>query len=122
MNEFGEGIGRPGNLMRLIDGTPVSLTVSDTAVEMDRKTGFRKQSTINFTPRFSRAFSANTPIEVPVTKTKAEYFKVIGKAMRGQELPGVYVEPIKLDEFEELKKARGGAVHPDNLDQLPKGF
>lgn len=117
--ETRESIGQTDNPMRLHDGTPISLTVKDSVFEMNRKTGFRQESSVNFTPRFNKLHAKDTPIEIPVGQDKAEYFKVIGKAMKGQELPGVYVAPIESNEFEDLKKKKGGAVQPDNLDQLP---
>ncbi len=117
--ETHESIGQIGKLMRLHDGTPVSVTVVDSVYEMDSRVGQRRRSSVNFTPRLNQEPIVGTPIEIPVGKGKSEYFKVTGKAMKGQEFPDVFVEPINQNEFDSLSSSKT-AVKPDNLDQLPK--
>ena len=116
MTEDGEAIKGIGMLVRLPDGMPVNFEYGGSDEwRMNTSTGSREQTEkpSNFTPRFSSEPSPGSVIKIG-EGTGAKHFK-LAEAKLGQEKPNsVYVESIRIGEFNKLVDEGAPVVHPDN--------
>jgi len=121
MNESGaetEASKLPKFMLRLDDGTPVTVEYKSPGWEIDRRLGVRREGiSESFNPRFKNPLSGNTLIEINIAREPL-LFLVGGGHPKSERPDSVYVFPINRQKFDELKSGGYKVVSPDNLPHI----
>ncbi|OGM02517.1 hypothetical protein A2115_00855 [Candidatus Woesebacteria bacterium GWA1_41_8] len=116
-----EVLTRPNFMLRLDDGSPVTIEFKTGAWEINPRAGFKRDSVkqeevVTYNPRFRQPPPLNSVVEVD-TGGEPQYF-LVGGVRKGQEIPeSVYASPVSKQEFEDLRRSGHPVVIPDNLPE-----